>query len=157
MASEHRLRIKTLVMVLAMILCANVGDLFLKRGMMQIGAVQLSLPALTHAFFLTVTNVTIWLGILFLLGFMVSYMTVLSWADYSYVMPAGAFGYAFLTLLAVVVLHEHVTLGRWTGVVLICVGVLCVGHTKPRTTEKAPLAAPQLDPEPEAEPEEVAI
>jgi len=25
---------------------------------------------------------------------MLSYMTVLSWADYSYVMPAGAFGYA---------------------------------------------------------------
>src|SRR5690348_4792469 len=135
MASEHRLRIKTLVMVLAMILCANIGDLFLKRGMMQIGAVQLSLHALTHAFFLTVTNVTIWLGILFLLGFMVSYMTVLSWADYSYVMPAGAFGYALLTFCAVVFLHESVSIRRWVGVLIICVGVMLVGQTNPRTTE----------------------
>src|ERR1700682_3840826 len=106
MATERRLRIKTLVMVLAMVVCSNDGDLMLKRGMMQNGAVQLTGAGVTHAFRLTVTNGTIWIGILFLTGFMVSYMTVLSWADYSYVMPAGAFGYALLTLLAVVFLHE---------------------------------------------------
>src|SRR5258708_15705790 len=85
-------------MVLAMVACANAGDLMLKRGMSQIGAVQLTASGLAQAFRLTVANGTIWVGILFLTGFMVSYMTVLSWADYSYVMPAGAFGYALLTL-----------------------------------------------------------
>jgi len=137
MASEKRLRIKTLVMVLAMVLCANAGDLMLKHGMSQIGAVQLTASGLAQAFRLTVTNGTIWVGIFFLTGFMVSYMTVLSWADYSYVMPAGAFGYALLTLLAVVFLHESVSPRRWIGVVLICTGVLLVGQTKPRTTAAA--------------------
>jgi uncharacterized membrane protein len=134
MASERRLRIKTLVMVLAMVVCANVGDLMLKRGMTQIGAVKISPNALAHTFVMTITNPTIWVGILFLIGFMASYMTVLSWADYSYVMPAGAFGYAILTLLAVVFLHESVSLKRWVGVLLICIGVLLVGQTKPNTT-----------------------
>ena len=106
----------------------------LKRGMTQNGAVQLTGAGITHAFRLTVTNGTIWVGILFLTGFMFSYMTVLSWADYSYVMPAGAFGYALLTLMAVLFLHESVSPRRWVGVVLICVGVLLVGQTKPRTT-----------------------
>ena len=106
----------------------------LKRGMTQNGAVQLTGAGVAHAFRLTVTNGTIWVGIFFLTGFMVSYMTVLSWADYSYVMPAGAFGYALLTLMAVLFLHESVSLRRWVGVVLICVGVLLVGQTKPRTT-----------------------
>ena len=137
MASDRRLRIKTLVMVLAMVVCANAGDLLLKRGMSQNGAVQLTSAGLSHAFRLTVTNGTIWLGIFFLTGFMLSYMTVLSWADYSYVMPAGAFGYALLTLLAVIFLHESVSPRRWVGVVLICIGVLLVGQTKPRTTELA--------------------
>jgi uncharacterized membrane protein len=137
MASERRLRIKTLVMVLAMVVCANAGDLMLKRGMSQNGAVVLTAAGLAHAFRLTVTNGTIWIGIFFLTGFMVSYMTVLSWADYSYVMPAGAFGYALLTLLAVIFLHESVSPRRWVGVVLICIGVLLVGQTKPRTTELA--------------------
>ncbi len=137
MPSERRLRIKTLAMVLAMVVCANAGDLMLKHGMSQIGAVQLTASGLTQAFRLTVANGTIWVGILFLTGFMLSYMTVLSWADYSYVMPAGAFGYALLTFLAVVFLHESVSPRRWVGVVLICAGVMLVGQTKPRTTALA--------------------
>jgi uncharacterized membrane protein len=135
MGHESRIRIKTLVMILAMVVCANAGDLTLKRGMTQIGAVQISPAGIEHAFLSTVTNGTIWLGILLLSGFMLSYMTVLSWADYSYVMPAGAFGYATLTLFAVLFLHERVSVRRWAGVVLICIGVLLVGQTKPRTTE----------------------
>ena len=134
MATEGRLRLKTLVMVCAMVLCANAGDLLLKRGMLQIGAVELSLQGIAHAFQMTVTSGTLWIGIFFLCGFMLSYMTVLSWADYSYVMPAGAFGYALLTFFAVIFLHEAVSPRRWVGVVLICVGVLLVGQTKPRTT-----------------------
>ena len=122
-------------MVLTMVICANAGDLLLKRGMAQIGAVELTLHGIAQAFRLTVTSATIWLAIFFLIGFMVSYMTVLSWADYSYVMPAGAFGYAVLTFLAVIFLHESVSPRRWVGVALICVGVLLVGQTKPRTTE----------------------
>jgi uncharacterized membrane protein len=137
MGHELRLRIKTLIMILAMVVCANVGDLLLKRGMTQIGAVEISPAGLWRALLLTITSGTIWIGIFFLMGFMLSYMTVLSWADYSYVMPAGAFGYALLTLLAVVFLHETVSPRRWMGVILICVGVLLVGQTRPRTTEVA--------------------
>jgi len=137
MGHDLRIRIKTLVMILAMVVCANTGDLLLKRGMTKIGAVEISTAGLRHALLLTVTNGTIWLGILFLTGFMISYMTVLSWADYSYVMPAGAFGYATLTLFAVTFLHEAVSPRRWIGVILICFGVLLVGQTKPRTTEVA--------------------
>jgi uncharacterized membrane protein len=137
MASEKRLRIKTLIMVLAMVVCAVTGDLLLKRGMSEAGAVQFTGHGLGQALLHMTTSGMIWLGILFLLGFMASQMTVMSWADYSYVMPAGAFGYAILTLLAVVFLHESVSPKRWVGVVLICVGVLLVGQTKPRTTEAA--------------------
>src|SRR5712671_2532044 len=114
MGHELRIRIKTMVMI---------------------RAVEISAAGLRHALLLTVTNGTIWLGIFFLTGFMISYMTVLSWADYSYVMPAGAFGYATLTLFAVTFLHEAVSPRRWIGVILICFGVLLVGQTKPRTTE----------------------
>lgn len=137
MVNEGRLRIKTLVMVCAMVVCANAGDLLLKRAMLRIGAVELSVPGVSHAFHMTLTSGTLWVAILFLSGFMLSYMTVLSWADYSYVMPAGAMGYALLTLLAVMFLHEVVSPRRWVGVALICVGVLLVGQTKPRTTPMA--------------------
>ena len=137
MSHERKLRVKTLFMVSLMVVCANVGDLMLKRGMARIGEVHPSVAGLLRAFPMTVTNGSIWIGIIFLSGFMLSYMTVLSWADYSYVMPAGAFGYAVLTLLAVVFLHEAVSPRRWLGVIFICLGVLLVGQTKPRTTPAA--------------------
>jgi uncharacterized membrane protein len=135
MGRELRIRVKTVVMILVMVLCANLGDTMLKRGMNQIGAVELSRAGLAHALRLTVTTGTLWIGILFLIAFTVSYMAVMSWADYSYVMPAQAFGYVLLTLLAVVFLHENVSPHRWIGVLLICIGVFLVSRTKPRTTE----------------------
>jgi uncharacterized membrane protein len=122
--------------ILVMVVCANLGDLMLKRGMVQIGAVQISAPGIWRALLSTIHNGTIWLGILFLIGFTFSYMTAVSWADYSYVMPAGAFGYAIQTMLAVVILHETVTSQRWIGVVLIVTGVLLVGQTHPTTTQQ---------------------
>src|SRR5262249_541790 len=137
MASEKRLRIKTLIMVLAMVVCAVTGDLLLKRGMSELGAVRFTGAGLGQALMHMTTCGMIWLGILFLLGFMATQMTVMSWADYSYWMPAGGFGCALQTFLAVLVLHEVVSLKRWIGVFLICIGVLLVGQTKPRTTECA--------------------
>jgi drug/metabolite transporter (DMT)-like permease len=124
-------------MVLLMVVCASTGDLLLKRGMSQMGEVHITVPGLWHAFLATLQNPTIWLGILFLIGYTLSYMTAVSWADYSYVMPAGAFGYALQTVLAVLILREVVVAKRWAGVALIVFGVLLVGQTKPSTTGAA--------------------
>jgi drug/metabolite transporter (DMT)-like permease len=136
MTSDQRVRYKTLFMVSLMVVSANLGDLMLKRGMVQIGAVEMSRSGLWRALLSTAHNGTIWLGILFLIGFTLCYMTAVSWADYSYVMPAGAFGYAVQTLLAMVILHEAVSGRRWFGVVLIVMGVLLVGQTHPVTTNQ---------------------
>ena len=38
-----------MVMILAMVVCANTGDLLLKRGMSKIGAVELSATGLRQA------------------------------------------------------------------------------------------------------------
>ena len=141
MINEHRLRLKTFLMVSLMVVCANTGDLLLKRGMLQIGEVTISPAGLFHTFVATLHNPAIWIAILFLIGFTLSYMTAVSWADYSFVMPAGAFGYAIQTMLAVVVLHESVSPKRWMGVAMICVGVLLVGQTNPRTTAKNPVVS----------------
>jgi uncharacterized membrane protein len=126
-------------MVLLMVGCANLGDLMLKRGMLEIGAVHMSAPGIWHALLSTIHNGAIWLGISFLIGFTLCYMTAVSWADYSYVMPAGAFGYALQTMLAVVILHEVVNAQRWFGVVLIVLGVMLVGQTHPSTTRRRPV------------------
>jgi drug/metabolite transporter (DMT)-like permease len=134
MSNERKLRVKTLIMVFAMVVCATTGDSLLKHGMTQIGPVTLSHEGLLHSFRGAMSSGTIWFAILFLIGFMISNMTVLSWADYSYVMPASAMGYAVVTFVGMFALGETVSPRRWIGVALICAGVFLVGQTKPRTT-----------------------
>jgi drug/metabolite transporter (DMT)-like permease len=116
-----------------MVIASSVGDIFLKQGMDRID-VQMNLSSFASAFVQSVGSGRIWLGIACLLASFVLYLMLVSWADYSYVMPVSSFGYAVVALLAVLVLGESVTLGRWAGVALICLGVGLVGRTDPRTT-----------------------
>jgi drug/metabolite transporter (DMT)-like permease len=136
MLAMKRLRKKTHLLVVLMVFFSSVGDILLSKGMKQVGSVSVASPAsLVRAFFHTITNGTIWLGIGSFLMFFVCYMLVLSWADYSYVMPASAIGYAIVPLLGYALLGEVVSSTRWAGVGFICLGVMLVGRTPPRTTE----------------------
>jgi len=119
-----------------MVLFSSVGDILLSKGMKRIGEVHFQSPSQVFGIFLqTIVSGTIWMGIACLLLFFVCYLMVLSWADYSYVMPASAIGYAVVAFLGYWVLSESVTTTRWMGVGLICLGVALVGGTPPRTTQ----------------------
>ena len=96
------------------------GDSLLAHGMKQVGNVSLRhLPNII----LSILNPWVALGIFFLLGFFAAYMTALSWADLTYVLPATSLGYVLLALIAKFLLHEHVTTTRWLGICLISAGV----------------------------------
>ena len=137
MSPHRRVRFKTYILIFLMVLFGAVGDILLRKGMMQIGAVSLSsLSVAAAAFVRTFTSRVIWLGIGSLLLFFLCYLLVLSWADYSFVSPASASSYALVALLGWVVLGEVVTSTRWTGVLVICLGVVLVSHTPPRTTQR---------------------
>lgn len=137
MSSSQSLQRKTYVLLVLLVLFSSVGNVLLSKGMKQIGEVKdWSGPALASLFGKTFTSGTIWLGIASLVLFLVSYLVVLSWADYSYVLPASASGYIVVPLLGYIVLGEAVTPLRWAGAVIISVGVALVGRTPPRTTQQ---------------------
>jgi uncharacterized membrane protein len=99
---------------------AAAGDSMLSHGMKQTGSVSIAhLPSLI----LAVLNPWVAFGIVLLLAFFAAYMTALSWADLTYVLPATSLGYVLLALVARFVLHEHVSLSRWLGIALITGGV----------------------------------
>jgi len=123
-----------------MIIAGPLGNLMLGKGMKSIGKIttKISSPGeFVHVFSTVLSSGTIWLGIASLLAFFVAYMLVLSWADYSYVQPASAIAYGVVALLATLLLGEVVSPIRWIGIAIICLGVLVVGHTNPRTTENS--------------------
>ncbi len=136
MTPRTSLHLKTYLLILMMVVFGPVGNVVLSKGMKQMNGLSLHSPAETlHLFLRVFTSGTIWLGIASLLTFFVAYMLVLSWADYSYVQPASSIAYGTVALLGRFVLHEPVSAIQWAGVAIICLGVLIVGHTPPRTTE----------------------
>jgi drug/metabolite transporter (DMT)-like permease len=72
-------------------------------------------------------------GIVLLIGFFACYMTALSWADLTFVMPATAFGYVVVALLSRFWLHEHLSLGRCAGIAMIVCAVGFVANGPSRT------------------------
>ena len=119
-------------------LTASVGDSLLSRGMSQVGQVDLQ-----HLgrLWLALANGYVICGIVLLIGFFAFYMTALSWADLTFVMPATAFGYVVVALLSRFWLHEKLSGSRWTGIALIVCAVGFVANGPPRTEETA-LATP---------------
>jgi uncharacterized membrane protein len=136
MRAAPRLHVKTSVLIALMIFFGPLGDVLLRKGMKQIGAVTSGPPAaMLSVFFRVFSSGTIWLGISSLALFFLFYMLVLSWADYSFVQPASAIGYAVVALFGYFMLGETITAIRWAGVAVICAGVVLVGQTPARTTE----------------------
>lgn len=130
-------RIKTYILLLLMTCFAALGDVLLSKGMKQIGEVSnWSVATITEIFFRTFTSNTIWLGIGSLLIFFVSYLLVLSWADYSFVSPASGMSYAVVPVLGYTLLGEVLSPTRWAGVAIILLGVVLVSRTPHCTTNK---------------------
>lgn len=119
--------------------CAPVGDTFLARGMNSLPPITLAHPqSLVSAVF------TPWIaaGIALLIAFFSSYLTALSWADLTYVLPATAFGNVIVALLSKYWLHEAISWQRWAGIALITLGVGFVAQGPALTQRPALDAAP---------------
>lgn len=138
MKDSPALHLKTYVLILFIAFFAPLGNVLLSKGMKGVGSAKNWAPSDVFVILLRIlSSGYIWLGIFCLLTFFVAYMLVLTWADYSYVQPASAFSYAVVAILGYFLLGEAVPPLRWIGILVICTGVFIVGHTHPRTTEKA--------------------
>jgi drug/metabolite transporter (DMT)-like permease len=130
-------------MILGLVaLCAPFGDTCLSRGMTTLSPISLAHPTTLIA---AVFTPWIALGIALLIGFFASYLTALSWADLTFVLPATAFGNVIVVLFARFWLHEAISYQRWLGVVLITVGVGFVAHG-PSLTERPASSEPETSP-----------
>jgi drug/metabolite transporter (DMT)-like permease len=137
MASSKNLLAKTIPLVILVPIFGSVGNVLLGKGMRGIGEIRHRSVSILAVYFLkTLTCAWIWLGIGSLLLFLISYLLVLSWADYSYVQPVTATGYVLAPLLAHLLLGEVVPGARWVGAAFIFVGVALVGRTPPSTTRR---------------------
>jgi drug/metabolite transporter (DMT)-like permease len=128
------------LILLAVMLTASVGDTLLSHGMTQVGPVSMHHLGLL---FVALKNPWVICGILMLLGFFASYLTALSWADLTFVLPSTAFGYVVVALLSRFWLHEHISVYRWCGIILIVCGVGFVANGPSLTEHPQPASDSQ--------------
>ncbi len=118
------MRLKTWIFTAIVILSNAFGNLFLDKGVHG-GGVWLP-------FGLELNLVWLIPGIGLLILWMLTRMTLLGWADLTYVLPVTALGYVLSTALAAVFLGEAVSMKRWAGTILIMLGTVLVGVGTPQ-------------------------
>jgi drug/metabolite transporter (DMT)-like permease len=133
------LNFRKCLVLLSVVLFSSAGDVMLSRGMKQVGEIHLKNLG---SVFSALGNFWILLGVCFLLIFFASYMTSLSWADLTFVLPATSFSYVVMTLLAYTLLHERISVQRWCGIMLIVAGVGFVARGPSHTEHVAEVAQP---------------
>lgn len=136
---RHTLSARQYLILALVSLCAPLGDTCLSRGMTRFPHVHLSDPGLLVA---AVFTPWIALGIALLIGFFASYLTALSWADLTFVLPATAFGNVIVALLSRFWLHEAISAERWAGIALITLGVGFVAQGPARTEQPVNVEEP---------------
>lgn len=127
---------KTYFVLTIAILSQAAGNVFLSKGMKQIGSssgmgeIGLLVP-FSHA----IGSPTIWLGTALLLIFFILFTAALSWADLSFVLPTISIEVIVNVAFADYFLNEPVSSVRWIGTVLISLGVILVVRSGRRKAE----------------------
>lgn len=127
----RRLDFKTKVLTVVVILTNVLGNFSMSWGMKH-QPTQLADSPL--AYIQTIFSPWVLLGTALLILWLLSRMTLLGWADLSYVLPVTSIGYVLTAILGKYFFAEQITWQRWLGTLAIMIGMILVGVTKPNTT-----------------------
>jgi len=132
-AKELHLVWKTAIVSVIVIATNVFGSYCLTRGLRTVGVIESWSPVpYINAF----RNPWVFIGVVFMIGWLVSRLALLSWADLSYVLPVTAFSYVFTAIVGAVYFNEQVNRLHWIGISLITLGVALVALTPPETLEE---------------------
>ena len=117
----------TALLLTVVVLAGTAGDIMVTRAMKKVArGEQWTWRIAPHRVGRALAEGQMWIGIgLMALAFF-AFITVLSWAEISFVAPATAANYVVGALGAKVLLKERVSKTRWAGVLLVAVGVVLV-------------------------------
>ena len=118
---------KTALVVGLAVVAQAVANTLLSKGMKVIA----SMPSFSDGFSLVMLAYAlkspfIWAGIFLLIVFFACFLSAVSWADLSLVLPATALGYILNVFTGNYFLDEPVSPAHWLGSVFIVLGVFLV-------------------------------
>jgi len=122
--------LKSLLLVLASVVCGVIGQVSLKSGMTQVGRIggAQATYVLDTAWRVLTTPLVLFGLACYALG-AVAWLVVLSRLDLSHAYPFLALNFVLITLASRLILGETVPPLRWLGVLVICCGVILVARS----------------------------
>ena len=139
LATETRRQMKNHIFVILAVIANTLGNFLLTLGMR---AMDFKLSASPFDYIRIFANPWIDAGVILLMVWLVAQLSLLSWADLTYVLPITAASYVLTAVLGNLFLAESISILRWSGILLISVGVTTVIGTSP----KARLSAEEMVP-----------
>ena len=119
--------LKVLIAMTIAAAAAAVGQIFVRQGMQQVGALEQYAPlALMQYFGQALLNPYVVIGTLLNGVFYFLFLAALSWTDVTVVLPMTALEFGIAAILAVLLLNEVVPTMRWAGIALVIVGVFLI-------------------------------
>jgi len=111
-------------LVAVIVAATTTGDVLKAHGMRKHGEIdEFHLGALRRLLAVLARNKTIIASVCCMAVSFFAFMALVSIADLSFAVPATAITYVLETILARLVLKEHITWVRWTGASLVACGV----------------------------------
>lgn len=122
---------KLITILLIGLVLEAVGVVFLSKGLKQIGEVsQVNFSEVSRLVVRGATNGNILVGVAFEAAFFGTLLYLMSRGDVSFVWPLTSLGFVLTTLAAKFILHEHVSIVRWGGVLLIVGGAALITYSE---------------------------
>jgi uncharacterized membrane protein len=135
MAAGRAVDLKTKLLTLFVVATNVLGNVSLSWGMKHQNA-ELGLSP--WSYIRLIFSPWVLLGTMLLILWLLSRMTLLGWADLSYVLPVTAMGYVLTALVGRYFLGEAISYQGWAGTILIVAGIVLVGMTQANTTGSEP-------------------
>ncbi len=121
------MKITTYILLAVAIVAQAAGNVFLSKAMKQVAFIGQVMDGNLLGFLSQVIqNPMIWMGTALMIVFFLLFLTVLSKADLSFVLPVISIEVVVNVAFADYFLHEPVSAVRWIGTLLISLGVVLV-------------------------------
>lgn len=116
-----------IILLLLIVTAGTGGELCISRAMKTVGEVKDFRPVALFRVIVRAMHVGwMWIGFLLSIVAFLALLGALSIENVSFVVPVTAISYAAGTLGGKIFLKERVSLQRWVGVALVCIGVTLV-------------------------------
>jgi drug/metabolite transporter (DMT)-like permease len=106
----------------------SAAQLFLKKGMLEVGEYPQDMQHLLPFFFKAFTNGYVLLCIFLSIVTAIAWIMAVSKAQLSLIYPFIALSYVLVTFFSMIFFKETVTIIRWIGIAVICAGIFLVAR-----------------------------